>query len=188
MKRIHDGAIGELVGGQCYWYGERHLVQGRSEDSQMSELEWQCHNWYHFAWLSGDQICEQHIHNIDVMNWCFNGPPAKFTAVGGRQWRSSNADQVKTAKEVCRKFNNGSEDELGEIQRRHLGPHLRRVRVCQRRPLPEFQRPQPRHRTQRREDRRHQGHQQLQRQHHGRRTPGPSRAEASIRWCRSTRT
>jgi predicted dehydrogenase len=109
MKRIHDGAIGELVGGQCYWYGEGIWFKDLPRDEKMSELEWQCHNWYHFTWLSGDQICEQHIHNIDVMNWCFNGPPAKFTAVGGRQWRSTNPEQVKTAKEVCRQFNNGSE-------------------------------------------------------------------------------
>jgi predicted dehydrogenase len=109
MKRIHDGAIGELVGGQCYWYGEGIWFHGVPRDSQMSELEWQCHNWYHFTWLSGDQICEQHIHNIDVMNWCFNGPPAKFTAVGGRAWRSYDQDQIKTAKEVCRHFT-GSED------------------------------------------------------------------------------
>jgi predicted dehydrogenase len=102
MKRIHDGAIGELVGGQCYWYGGgiwyRGYVQG------MSEMEWQCHNWYHFTWLSGDQICEQHIHNIDVMNWCFDGPPVKFTAVGGRGWRNHEAQ----AKDVCAKLNNGS--------------------------------------------------------------------------------
>jgi myo-inositol 2-dehydrogenase/D-chiro-inositol 1-dehydrogenase len=109
MKRIHDGAIGELVGGQCYWYGAGIWFRGVPEDQPMSELEWQCHNWYHFAWLSGDQICEQHIHNIDVMNWCFNGPPAKFTAVGGRAWRSYNEEQIKTAREVCQKFNNGSE-------------------------------------------------------------------------------
>ncbi len=110
MKRIHDGAIGELVGGQCYWYGEGIWFRGLPQDAKMSELEWQCYNWYHFTWLSGDQICEQHIHNIDVMNWCFNGPPAKFTAVGGRQWRSTNPEQVGTAKEVCRAFNNGSEE------------------------------------------------------------------------------
>ena len=110
MKRIHDGAIGELVGGQCYWYGEGIWFKGVPQNEKISELEWQCHNWYHFTWLSGDQICEQHIHNIDVMNWCFNGPPAKFTAVGGRAWRSSNLEQVKTAKEVCRKFNNGGEE------------------------------------------------------------------------------
>ena len=109
MKRIHDGQIGELVGGQCYWYGSGIWFRGVPQNQQMSELEWQCHNWYHFTWLSGDQICEQHIHNIDVMNWCFNGPPAKFTAVGGRGWRSSNEQQNASAKEVCRKYNNGSD-------------------------------------------------------------------------------
>ncbi|MBN1846501.1 MAG: Gfo/Idh/MocA family oxidoreductase [Sedimentisphaerales bacterium] len=107
MKRIHDGAIGELVGGQCYWYGGGIWYRGTQEG--LSELEWQCHNWYHFNWLSGDQICEQHIHNIDVLNWCFDGPPVKFTALGGRQWRSFHADQIRPAKEVCRKYNNGDE-------------------------------------------------------------------------------
>ncbi|MEJ2701701.1 MAG: Gfo/Idh/MocA family oxidoreductase [Sedimentisphaerales bacterium] len=107
MQRIHDGQIGDLAGGQCYWYGGGIWFRGHQQG--MSELEWQCHNWYHFAWLSGDQICEQHIHNIDVMNWCFNGPPVKFTAVGGRGWRTYNEPQIKTAKEVCRTLNNGSE-------------------------------------------------------------------------------
>ncbi|UCC97803.1 MAG: Gfo/Idh/MocA family oxidoreductase [Phycisphaerales bacterium] len=107
MRRIHDGQIGELAGGQCYWYGGGIWFRGYKEG--MSELEWQCYNWYHFNWISGDQICEQHIHNIDVMNWCFDGPPVKFTAVGGRAWRSYNESQVKSAKEVCRKYNNGSE-------------------------------------------------------------------------------
>ena len=116
MKRIHGGQIGELVGGQCYWYGGgiwfrgNRIKAGRYEEENVSELEWQCQNWYHFNWLSGDQICEQHIHNIDVMNWCFNGPPVKFMSVGGRAWRSHNESQIKSAKEVCRKYNNGSED------------------------------------------------------------------------------
>ena len=114
MKRIHEGQIGELVGGQCYWYGGGIWYRGlglRSGDyrqEEMSELEWQCHNWYHFNWLSGDQICEQHIHNIDVMNWCFNGPPAMFNALGGRGWRSHNEKQNGSAKEVCRHYT-GSE-------------------------------------------------------------------------------
>jgi predicted dehydrogenase len=109
MKRIHDGQIGELVGGQCYWYGGGIWFRGYKEG--MSELEWQCYNWYHFNWISGDQICEQHIHNIDVLNWCFNGPPKKFMAVGGRAWRSYNDSQIKSAKEVCREYNNGSEED-----------------------------------------------------------------------------
>jgi len=109
MKRIHDGQMGELVGGQCYWYGGGIWFRGYQEG--MSELEWQCNNWYHFNWLSGDQICEQHIHNIDIMNWCFDGPPKNFTSLGGRAWRSYNSGQVKSAKEVCRKYNNGSEED-----------------------------------------------------------------------------
>ena len=107
MKRIHDGELGELVGGQCYWYGGGIWFRGTRDG--MSELEWQCENWYHFNWLSGDQICEQHIHNIDVMNWCFNGPPKRITALGGRAWRTYNEDQIKTAKEVARHYNNGSD-------------------------------------------------------------------------------
>ena len=107
MKRIHDGQIGELVGGQCYWYGGGIWYRGHKEG--LSELEWQCENWYHFTWLSGDQICEQHIHNIDIMNWCFDGPPVKFNALGGRAWRTYNDKQINSAKDVCRKYNNGSD-------------------------------------------------------------------------------
>ena len=107
MKRIHEGAIGELVGGQCYWHGGGIWYRGLDKNvkADMTELEWQCHNWYHFTWLSGDQICEQHIHNVDVMNWCFNGPPKKLTAVGGRVCR----DYSDKAREVCKHFNNSSE-------------------------------------------------------------------------------
>ena len=36
MKRIHEGAIGELVGGQCYWYGGGIWFKGVEEG--MSEL------------------------------------------------------------------------------------------------------------------------------------------------------
>ena len=34
-------------------------------------------NWLYFTWLSGDHIVEQHMHNLDVMNWVFGGPPVK---------------------------------------------------------------------------------------------------------------
>jgi len=99
MAKIHEGAIGELVGGQCYWNGGG--IWYRKPIEGMTELEWQCHNWYHFTWLSGDQICEQHIHNIDVINWCFNGPPARFLAMGGRLTR----DYEKQAREASMMLN-----------------------------------------------------------------------------------
>jgi predicted dehydrogenase len=86
MKRIHEGAIGELVGGQCYWNQADLWVKLR--EPGMSEMEWQCRNWLYFTWLSGDHIVEQHVHNIDVMNWAFRALPEKAMGMGGRQART----------------------------------------------------------------------------------------------------
>lgn len=85
MARIQDGAIGELTGGQCYWLQEGLWHRGRQPE--WSEMEYQMRNWLYFTWLSGDHIVEQHIHNIDVMNWAFGGPPVKAMGLGGRQSR-----------------------------------------------------------------------------------------------------
>jgi predicted dehydrogenase len=86
MRRIHDGAIGEIIGGQCYWnQGELWVIKKTPE---MSEMEWQCRNWLYFTWLSGDHIVEQHVHNIDVLNWAFASLPVKVTGMGGRQVRT----------------------------------------------------------------------------------------------------
>ncbi len=87
MKRIHDGAIGEVVGGQCYWNGGTLWYKKPGPD--WSEMEIQIRNWLYFTWLSGDHIVEQHVHNIDVMNWAFNGPPVKCMGMGGRQVRTA---------------------------------------------------------------------------------------------------
>jgi predicted dehydrogenase len=87
MKRIHGGAIGEIVGGQCYWnQGELWVVK---QTPQMTDMEWQCRNWLYFTWLSGDHIVEQHVHNIDVMNWAFGATPVKVMGMGGRQVRTA---------------------------------------------------------------------------------------------------
>ena len=85
MKRIRNGAIGELVGGQCYYNGLCRGPYPRPAD--MSDMEWQIRNWYFFTWLSGDHIVEQHIHNIDVMNWAFGATPDRCMGMGGRQVR-----------------------------------------------------------------------------------------------------
>jgi len=90
MKRIHNGDIGELVGGQCYWNGTGIWFREKTGWLEnVSDFEWQCWNWYHWDWLCGDQIVEQHIHNLDVINWAFGGPPVKFTGMGGRQTRGN---------------------------------------------------------------------------------------------------
>jgi predicted dehydrogenase len=86
MARIRDGAIGELTGGQCYWLQEGLWHRGRQPE--WSEMEYQMRNWLYFTWLSGDHIVEQHLHNIDIMNWAFGGPPVKASGMGGRQSRT----------------------------------------------------------------------------------------------------
>jgi len=56
---------------------------------EWSETEWQIRNWYYFTWLSGDHIVEQHIHNLDVINWVLGTHPVKAVGVGGRQARTA---------------------------------------------------------------------------------------------------
>lgn len=67
IKRIHDGALGKLTLLRAYWNG--HGIWNRERKPEMTEMQYQVTNWYHFCWLSGDNICEQHIHNLDVCNW-----------------------------------------------------------------------------------------------------------------------
>lgn len=86
MKRVNDGELGDIVGASCYWNQGGLWVHERQP--QYSDMEWQCRNWLYFAWLSGDHICEQHIHNIDVINWAKDGPPVRATGMGGRQVRT----------------------------------------------------------------------------------------------------
>jgi len=86
MKRIHDGAIGDIVSAQCYWNMGQLWVSERQPNQ--SDIEWQLRNWLYFTWLSGDHICEQHVHNIDVINWAFNDQPVSVWGVGGRQFRT----------------------------------------------------------------------------------------------------
>ena len=50
-------------------------------------MEWQHRNWYSFVWICGDQIVEQHLHNIDVIHWVMGQTPTKVWAQGGAVWR-----------------------------------------------------------------------------------------------------
>lgn len=89
MKRIRDGAIGEILAGEAYWNGGcvRHYGFYHERQAAWSDMELMLRNWYFYTWLSGDHIVEQHVHNLDVINWAIGSPPAEALAVGGRQWR-----------------------------------------------------------------------------------------------------
>ncbi len=94
MKRIHGGAIGELVGGQCYWnmgalWVERAAMNWANRTvEKWSDMEWQIRNWLFTCWAGGDHIVEQHVHNLDVINWAFDTHPIQATGMGGRAART----------------------------------------------------------------------------------------------------
>ena len=94
IKRLKDGAIGDINFMRAYWNGGG--VWTRTRDSlaktlgrKPTEMEYQVNNWYYFNWLCGDHIVEQHIHNLDVINWLKDGYPVKAEGQGGRQVRTS---------------------------------------------------------------------------------------------------
>ena len=85
-KRVVDeGMIGDIVSARCYWNNDGVWVNKR--EASMTEMEYQMRNWYYFVWLCGDHISEQHIHNIDVINWFKGGYPKEAIGIGGREVR-----------------------------------------------------------------------------------------------------
>ena len=94
MKRIHNGDIGQIVAGQCYWNMGELWVEMAEENMQKrlalgwSDMEWQCRNWLFFTWLSGDHIVEQHVHNLDIINWALGAHPIQAMGMGGREVRT----------------------------------------------------------------------------------------------------
>ncbi|MBB6239231.1 putative dehydrogenase [Pedobacter sp. AK013] len=86
MKRINDGAIGDIMAGQVYWNSGGVWVRPRKPNQ--TEMEYQMRNWYYFNWLCGDHIVEQHVHNIDIANWIKNGHPVSVQGTGSRAWRT----------------------------------------------------------------------------------------------------
>jgi predicted dehydrogenase len=86
MRRIHDGAIGKIVAARCYW--NQGGLWKKDRQPEWTDLEWQLRNWLYFTWLSGDHIVEQHVHNLDVINWALRAHPVRALGMGGRQVRT----------------------------------------------------------------------------------------------------
>ena len=83
VQRIHDGAIGEVVAIEENFLRGPYVVIARKEG--LSELEWQCSTQYHFRWLSGDDVPQSLVHNLDRASWVMgNKVPVKCHGLGGR--------------------------------------------------------------------------------------------------------
>jgi len=77
--------IGDITSAQAWWNNDGVWVKPRKEGQ--TEMEYQMRNWYYFNWLCGDHITEQHIHNLDVINWFKGAYPVKAQGMGGREVR-----------------------------------------------------------------------------------------------------
>lgn len=84
MKRVHDGAIGDIVAIQGNYLSNPYILRERRPGQ--TEMEWQMWNWYHFNWLSGDQTAQQLIHSLDKSSWALRDvAPRRVYGLGGRQ-------------------------------------------------------------------------------------------------------
>ena len=86
VQKIHDGAVGEI---QALYpnYLSVPVMHANARDPKWGDMEWEHRDWYSFLWLCGDQLVEQHFHNIDFMNWVMGAHPVKAVASGGVAWR-----------------------------------------------------------------------------------------------------
>lgn len=90
IKRIHDGAIGDVLAIHCN-YNTGYVGAPVAQTAGMGDLEWQMRNWWFFTWLSGDHIVEQHIHNLDKAAWVMKDTyPVAAVGLGGRQVRTES--------------------------------------------------------------------------------------------------
>lgn len=84
LKRVHAGAIGELVFGEAVYHADCPFEQWYDLVRNASDRP---ETWLR-AWgldraLSGDIITEQEIHALDVMNWVMQLPPLSALGCGG---------------------------------------------------------------------------------------------------------
>jgi predicted dehydrogenase len=92
VKRIRDGAIGDVTALRAYWVNGGPIWH--RGDNGATDLERQIRNWYHYIWLCGDHIVEQHVHNIDVCNWVMGAHPVKAWGMGARQMLGDKSGEI----------------------------------------------------------------------------------------------
>jgi predicted dehydrogenase len=85
--KIEAGAIGEILGGTVCWQGAVPWVAQRQ--AAEPKREYLVRNWLNFTEMSGDHICEQHVHNLDVANWYLGRVPVAAIGVGARLRRET---------------------------------------------------------------------------------------------------
>jgi predicted dehydrogenase len=88
VKRIHDGALGEVAFGEAHYFCP---FLGKGLEPSPTQ-EQRLRNWLYDRTLSGDILVEQNIHAIDICNWVLKSHPVKAAGLGGRKGRSEFGD------------------------------------------------------------------------------------------------
>jgi len=117
IKRIQDGAIGDIVTLRAYWVNGGPIWHRGEVGS--TDLERQVRNWYHYIWLCGDHMCEQHVHNLDVCNWIAGDHPKKCWGMGARQQLNGKSGEIWDNFAVEYEYPNGTRmySYCGQIKR-----------------------------------------------------------------------
>ena len=134
VDKIHNGALGDVLATYAYWVGTPVFPIKTKQDRKpdWGEMAWQHRQWYSFVWICGDQIVEQHLHNIDVCNWVMGTHPVECVASGGAAWRPKDDpefygnifDHISSdfvypngvhMSSYCRQFPKGSAENVSEL-------------------------------------------------------------------------
>ena len=83
--KVQEGMIGDIVAANCYW--NQGQLWYRDPNPSWSDMEYMIRDWVNWCWLSGDHIVEQHVHNIDVINWFTGKKPVSAVSMGARHRR-----------------------------------------------------------------------------------------------------
>ncbi len=134
-KKVRGGDLGEIVALNANWVGspvlnfQSAMFPNHKRDPKWSDMEFQHRNWYSFVWVCGDQVVEQHLHNIDVCNWFMGTHPVEVVASGGAAWRPREEEYGNIYDHLhadfvypngvhmsshCRKFRRPASDDVSE--------------------------------------------------------------------------
>lgn len=88
-RRIHSGAIGDIVTGQSFFYfgSIGHQPPPGAGPDEARIRKWVCDRV-----LSGDIVVEQNVHGIDKVNWILKGHPVSAFAKASRKARKDFGD------------------------------------------------------------------------------------------------
>jgi predicted dehydrogenase len=126
VKAIQDGAIGDLRAMYAYWVGSP-VIHPVPPNLTVNDFDFQHRRWYSYLWLCGDQIVEQHLHNIDVCNWIMGTHPVRAIALGGANFRPTKDQQSNIFDHLATDFEYPNGVRMSSYCRQYPNPCAQRV-------------------------------------------------------------